>query len=321
MLRCWALVVLVLAGCAQGVPSDPNINNGGKRDLLAPSTEEDLRGADLRRPLDLGAVDQAGGAPDDLATIEDDLATGSDPDLAQAADLKPVTDLVQHDLTSGPDLAGCAAKENCFNSLDDDCAGGVNDGCPSAISIGTPVSLGYVGGPGGGTGSIRCPAGQMAGAVRYFYDDWDGYMAGMGIFCSTPTLVKGSSSYTITATNITSVTPIVFAGDNWDDYDDSANCVSSGSLGTVWHHEIIGGTFVEGVASQCGAATVTLQSDNQLGISFSPTGTVTGGYYSSATPTTKNCPSGSVLVGYDYRIGSWMDALAPVCAPLVVTYL
>lgn len=315
-MRCCFLLVF-LVGCAKGVPSDPSGNGSGKHDLRrADLLDLTGGGEDLKKPRDLS---DPSGDPLDLSD-----PSGDPPDLKATGDLKAAPT----DLAPPADLASsCAAQEDCFNSLDDDCAGGVNNGCPSSITVGTGVSLGFVGGSGGGGGSVRCPSGQMVGAVRYFYDDYDGYMAGMGLFCSTPTLTKGASAYTIGATDILSVSPINFYGTGEDYFDDSENCVSGGAFGTVWHHEIIGangtpsGVYVDGLKSQCATGTVTLDSSNQLSVSFTTTGSLTGFYYSGATPTNKSCPSGSVLVGYDYRIGSWMDAIAPVCAPIVVTYL
>ncbi len=309
-MRCCFLLVF-LVGCAKGVPSDPMGNGSGKADLRRPDLLDSSGGdEDLKRPRDLTDP------------------SGDEPDLSEPSGDEPDLKVAPADLAQPADLAtNCAAQEDCFNSLDDDCAGGVNNGCPSAIAVGTGVSLGFVGGAGGGSGSVRCPTGQMVGAVRYFYDDYDGYMAGMGLFCSTPTLTKGASSYSISATDVLSVSPINFYGTGEDYFDDSDNCVSGGAFGTVWRHEILGangtpsGSYVDGLKSQCAIGTVTLDSSNQLSVSFTTTGSLTGWYYTSATPTNKSCPSGSVLIGYDYRIGSWMDAIAPVCAPIVVTYL
>lgn len=214
-----------------------------------------------------------------------------------------------------------AANENCFNSVDDDCNDKVNDTCPIAVSVGTPVALPSVGGAGGGAGSTRCPAGQFAGAVRYFYDDFDGYMAGMGLFCVTPTLTKGTASYSITTSDVNAVSPINFYGYDEDYFDDSDDCTFGGGLGTVWRHAILSvGSYVDGLESQCASGSLSLSSANKLSVNFTATGAYTGWYYASGTALVESCPSGSVLVGYDYRIGSLLDAIAAVCAPLTFSY-
>lgn len=311
----WLLPVLLL-GCAQSLP--PTTRDGSHGGAL-----------DLRPAGDGGGGKDGGDGSDggvDLRAVLD-LAEGAQADLAKSPDLAAALDLaVAPDLLVAADLLNCAAVENCFNDSDDDCDGKVNNGCPVSVTVGTGVALPTVGGAGGGSGSTRCPTGMFAGAVRYFYDDYDQHMAGMGMFCTTPTLQKGVSSYSIVVNDIaTGVTPVNFYGTGEDYFDESENCVAGGVLGTVLVHSILGanGTgsgYVDGLKTRCGAGTVTLGSDNQLTISFTATGSYTGWYYVSGTATVETCPAGAVLVGYDYRTGSWLDAIAPVCAPLVVTY-
>lgn len=361
----WPLLFLLIGACAQPLPEMMNpgkADGGGGGNDLAPRHDlrggdgggtspdfagADLAGADLAGAVDL-AVDASTGV--DLGTlIPPDLSTMAPPDMTSPTPpdlLDPCAGAGGACSTGQPGVCAAgtwtctagslscvrnqapAARENCFNTLDDDCSGDIDNGCPIAVGVGTPAPLYWVGGSGGGSGSVRCPAGQFAGAVRYFYDEYDLFMAGMGLFCTAPTLTKGASSYSVTTSSILSVTPIVFAGSAWDYSDDSNNCVAGGALGTVWRHALTGedgalssGYYVDGIETQCGAGSVSFNStNNTLSFSFTPTGSYTGWSYTNDAAWIDSCPTGSVLVGYDYRIGSWLDAIRPVCAPLTVTY-
>jgi hypothetical protein len=43
-------------------------------------------------------------------------------------------------------------------------------------------------------------------------------------------------------------------------------------------------------------------------------------FYNAGSPYEVNCAAGEVLIGYDGRVGAWMDQLQPICAPLIFAY-
>jgi hypothetical protein len=226
-------------------------------------------------------------------------------------------------------LGGCggqvlpAAKENCFNNEDDDCDGRANEGCPNSVSVGAARYLATHGGGGGGPVSARCPSGSfVARADFHFTTDTDpSWAAGVRIYCAYPTLSRGASSYTIGMTAVpTSPTVTALGGDAYASPDGIAAC-TTGGLQALW---TIGGwanTYVMGFGGKCATGSATLNADNSLSVVL--TENATGGYFyfrNTDPGFYETCAGNEVVVGYELRLGSFMDQIRAVCAPLNVTY-
>jgi hypothetical protein len=262
--------------------------------------------------------------PPDLSMAAADLAIAEPPDLAEEVDLARPPDLTSVDLAAPRDLMTvppdlCMPVENCFNDMDDDCNGVINNGCPDTIVVGTAVALTAYGGSGGGAGSAMCATGKVATGVRIIYDDWDEYAAGVAVYCSTPTLVRGAASYTVSLPPPPPEDlPVGFFGSEWDGYVDVI-CNPS-QFQVAWNTRSNTGTFVNGLGADCARGTLTLSSTNQLSVAFTNLNNGLYVNYYGGTEHTQPCPSSSALVGYKGHYGWWMDQIQPVCAPLTFTY-
>jgi hypothetical protein len=213
-----------------------------------------------------------------------------------------------------------AAIESCFNDLDDDCNDVVNNGCPDTVTIGTPRTLGAVGGTGGHAVSGRCPAGSWVTRAQFLFDDPDSISTGVRVFCAKPTLVRGQSSYSITLTAVTPSPYTSFQGLNYTPTDDQNVDCGTSALTAGWATGGRSGLYVDGVGMTCGAGTITMSASNTLSYSFAKNGV--GGYFgfSGGSPYEEPCAANEVLIGWDGRVGDFMDQIQPVCAPLVTTY-
>jgi hypothetical protein len=284
-------------------------------------------GGRIGHPRDGGQLqfEEDGGfaPPDDLSGR--DLAQVQGPDLAVRPDLAipPGADLAGVDFASPPDLAHVTTTvENCFNDIDDDGNGKVNDGCPDTISVGADVLLTAYGGSGGGPGSAHCPAGQVVTGMRFDADDFDEEMAGVGLACSTVTLVRGASSYTVSVSANTTIGP-AFDGSDWDSY--RTGFCDTTQFQVAWNtrmntSESGNYPYVHGLGLDCGLGTLTLSSTNQLTISFSNLGNGFGINYGWGSEHPQACGPSQAVVGYKGRFGGWLDQIQPICAPLVVSY-
>jgi hypothetical protein len=297
----WWLVFLVACAQPAATPSPSRPDGGGL----------------VFEALDLGPHRDAGGRDFDYANYQmADLAGGPG-----AADLAAARDLAGPplDLAGVTDLAHCTTVENCFNDIDDDCNGKINDGCPNTVTVGTPVPLAAYGSSTlGDPQSAFCPAGAIATGVRFHVDDFDSVMAGAGVFCATPTLVRGASSYSIALTAIPGPSAD-FAG-LYEDGSFDTSC-AAGAFQPVWGGRVnTDGSYVYGLGMDCADGTLSLSATNKLTISFTPKNAPLGQDYARGSEYTPNCPNGSALVGYKGRAGNVLDQIQPVCAPLVVTY-
>jgi hypothetical protein len=251
-----------------------------------------------------------------------DLASAAR-DLSQPRDLAP---------PAGSDLAGsardmtpstCAAVENCFNDLDDDCNGKVNDGCPDTLSVGADVPGTPYGGGGGNPASAHCPANQVAIGLRVFDYDYRGHVAGVGVACSPMTLTRGASQYTVQMTMPAAVAQD-FAGNDWDYSEDDPCDITQFQV--VRTNIIDHDNYVEGFLFNCAQGSLTLSASNQLSISFADVSPYTlmnpqyGWDYGGGGTDVDTCGAGQAVVGYNGRIGGWLDQLQPICAPIVVNY-
>jgi len=218
-----------------------------------------------------------------------------------------------------------AAQEDCFNDVDDDCDGVVNNGCPDHLVTGTPRQLTARGNPAGGTAfSLRCPANSYATKLIVYADDGDSWVGGIDIACATPTLVRGTSSYTVSvaavAVNPNSVHAThITTTDNFT-FDCGTTAFAPGwwSAGT---EETGSGGGVDSVGMLCANGAVALQANNQLTVTMTKTGSVNYfGFPQLGTPWEDDCKANEVVVGYDGSDGNWFDSIRAVCAPLQVVY-
>jgi hypothetical protein len=220
-----------------------------------------------------------------------------------------------------------AAQEDCFNDLDDDCDGAVNNGCPDTVGIGTAHALAPQGNPnGGGPQSARCPAGQMVGKVEFFTDNRvnPGTFQGVQVYCVGPTLSRGGRNYTLGTTALPASPSMVYVGAEIGPTDGGGlDCTVQGGFGAGFVSSGYASTTrgVLQLGLTCASATATLQSNNKLNlVTTADNRTVAVGFTTGGTAFVEPCATGEVLIGYDGRLGNWMDQVAPVCAPLVVTY-
>jgi hypothetical protein len=277
-----------------------------------------------------------GGGSGDLSLRDLSVA-----DLATPVDLKPPPDLTPTCMATGaPCNTGqqgvCAAghqgcvgnspacvqdvnptAESCLNDLDDDCNGTINNGCAIAVSLGTPRALPAVGGAGGGAASIRCPANTWVVHTEFWFDRPDATASGVHIYCATPTLQRGAGGYSITLGAKINVGE--WKGGAASNLDGQIDC---GTVGAVagWGTRGTAGAYVFGMGMDCASASLTLGANNQLTASFAKNGNGNYWFYPGGTAYEVNCAAGEALVGYDGRVGSWMDQLQPICAPLIFAY-
>jgi hypothetical protein len=242
-------------------------------------------------------------------------------DFSRAPDLTPPPDLLP---PPGSDLAGLAgadlaraAIENCFNDIDDDGDGIVNNGCPDTITIGADVPLVQYGGGGGNPGTpTHCPPNQVAVGFELYFDDNVLEMSGVGVFCSPVTLVRGTSSYSLGIAASSTQQPEL-RGTTMSPPNVDYNCPVDQA---IWTALMDTSQFVDGLGLSCGLATLTLDGSNQLSINFVDQDTNLGYDYGGGTQHPQSCGPSQALVGYAGRVGSYMDAVQPICAPLVVKY-
>jgi hypothetical protein len=210
--------------------------------------------------------------------------------------------------------------EDCFNNLDDNCNDRVDDGCPSTVTLGSPRKLLPLGGTGGTTNvSARCPAGSYVVRAQFMFDDDHSAASGVRIFCAAPTLVRGAGSYSVSLTPLAVAPAASFSGQNHTPPDEEVDCGTAGfvaGFGTAGRT----GQYIYGFWLQCASGTVTLNPDNTLTYLLAKNGVTGSIAFPLGSPFEASCSPGEVLVGYDGRVGGWLDQLAPWCAPLLTTY-
>jgi hypothetical protein len=217
-----------------------------------------------------------------------------------------------------------AAVDNCFTNTDDDCNGTIGNGCPVGIVTGTQRALAVRGGTGGSPFTAVCPANTFVTKTTVWTSS--NGIIGVALSCTTPTLVKGASSYSVT---LKTMTPDPYvngaqtggAAVGADDCGTSGFAAGSYISGTCDY----GGAGVDGVDSfgmSCASGSTNFSSTtNQLSFTFTkqPKSTVFVGF-NGGTAFEDDCMPNEVLVGYYGRTGNWMDAIQAVCAPLVTVY-
>lgn len=220
---------------------------------------------------------------------------------------------------------GGVPVEDCFNDTDDDCDGLVNNGCPLAVTVGSPRVLAGAGGSGGTAKSIECPAGAFVTRVDSWFDNSDAKASGVSIYCATPSLVQGASSYSVT---LAANTPAPYATEHGSadpSIQRTDDCGISG-LTAITYSLGLSDTWVEAMGHHCGQSAVTLNANNTISFSFSnvPYGNPPGDYnaYANSPGTffSRACNASEVVVGFSLRDGSYLDNIAPICASLVTSY-
>jgi hypothetical protein len=219
-----------------------------------------------------------------------------------------------------------APVENCFNAVDDDCDGVVNNGCPSLLSLINEHSPPAAGGDGGGPNSAHCPQGSFVTRV----DSWgdsnpnNKHASGVSIWCATPTLVRGTTSYSVNLTrNLPAPSQQLVGLQNASD-DRTDDCGLTGltgltSLTAITYTVGVADDFVEGLGHHCATSAVTLQPDNTMTFDFKGDGGTTytrwgdGGVFFDQV-----CGPNEVVVGFVVRNGLWLNRIAPICAELSV---
>ncbi len=214
-----------------------------------------------------------------------------------------------------------AAKENCFNTVDDDCNGAINNGCPASLALGPDRHTGAVGGNGGAAVSMHCPVGAFVTRVDSWFDNADKHVSGVSISCATPSLVQGASMYSITLVPNQPAPYATLTGSTGPTNDRHDDCGITG-LTAVTSTVGLADTFVEGLGSHCGTSAVTLNADNTLTFAFATNGDQTYNTWTGNPGAffTRACNPNEVVVGFALRTGLWLDSIEPVCAALVVSY-
>jgi hypothetical protein len=212
--------------------------------------------------------------------------------------------------------------ENCFNTTDDDCDGVVNNGCPQSVALGADDPIGAAGGGGGGLGSVHCPAGAFVTRVDSWFDDADQKASGVSIYCATPTLLQGASTYSVTlAANTPAPYATLTGGAGSPTVERADDCGISG-LVAITYSDGLADSYVEGLGQHCGTSSVTLNADNTIVFDFVATGDQSFNAYTGSTAPffIEQCPSNEVVVGFNLRTGAFLDQIQPICAALVVKY-
>ncbi|MCA1665485.1 MAG: hypothetical protein LC659_14670 [Myxococcales bacterium] len=218
-----------------------------------------------------------------------------------------------------------AAAENCFNDLDDDCDGTVNNGCPTALATGTPRALTAHGDTGTGTAfSLRCPAGSFVSKAVMFGDNSVAAVTSLDVYCGTPTLARGTSSYSV---SVAVAATALSVGTDRGGPMTTFTCNGGFSPGWQTTGTAVNGANggIDGYGLNCANTTVALDATNKLtfmqvkAAAGSSSGNNPDGYLATAS-FEDDCAAGEVLVGYDGKLGTWITYFQAICAPLQVVY-
>jgi hypothetical protein len=188
---------------------------------------------------------------------------------------------------------------------------------PDHVAVGTPRPLTSVGGSSGSPASARCPPNAVVSGVRVFTDDVDGRISGVAVFCATPALTSGQSGYGL---SFTPVDPSPYVGFSGSTTDGQLDGLCSAGAPAGWATVADAGSSVFGLALFCSAVGACSALDGTLTFTFSKSGAALGFDYGGGTSAEADCAANEALVGYDGRVGSFLVAIQPVCAPVVVAY-
>jgi hypothetical protein len=164
-----------------------------------------------------------------------------------------------------------------------------------------------------------CPPATFVVKTRNYLDSVDAEIGGVGVFCVTPTLVRGTSSYSVTLSAVKSTPDASVQGSGVNGQDDQFACSGTG-LVAGWWVQGYSSSYVDGLGMSCAVGSLSLGSDNKLTITMTKQASLGVGYYTQSTPFEDDCAANEVLVGYQTRNGAWLDNVRAVCAPLQVVY-
>ena len=157
-----------------------------------------------------------------------------------------------------------------------------------------------------------------------FGDNNVGAITSLDIYCGTPTLTRGASTYSATvAVSATAMTVGTDRGGPMTTF----TCSGAFSPGWQTTGTAASGTNggIDGYGLNCGSTTITLDATNKLTFALTKAAaTSSSGFnpdgYLTATSFEDDCMPGEVLIGYDGKLGTWIDYFQPVCAPLQTVY-
>lgn len=310
------------------------LNDGGADALLDAQMEAEAEAAPVCMPNDAGCMTTNPGACAPGASVCSDAGdlvcqplettqpcyTGP-PQTENVGLCKPGTQSCIGTLGTCNGEVLPAAHDDCFTNTDDDCDGTVGNGCPESLFLGPDRALGGAGGGGGGSNPVHCPAGAFVTRVDSWFDDSDQHASGVSIYCATPNLMQGATTYSITLTPNTPAPYLVQHGAN-DPQDERADDCGISGLTAITYTVGLADTYVEALGNHCGTSQVTLAADNTITFDFVTTGNTSYNAYASMAGTFFNqaCNSNEVVVGFNIHDGSWLDNIAPICAELEVKY-
>jgi hypothetical protein len=154
--------------------------------------------------------------------------------------------------------------------------------------------------------------------LRFWLDGYDLEMAGVGVFCSTPTLVRGANSYSVQLSPSPGPSAQFYGTYEDGSLDDQCDTTQ---FQVAWDTLMNTDSFdVNGLGMNCGAGTLTLDGSNHLTITFSNLSNRFGHDYGGGTEYEETCGSNQALVGFNGKYDVWLHRIQPVCAPLNVTY-
>jgi hypothetical protein len=206
--------------------------------------------------------------------------------------------------------------EDCFNTVDDDCDGVVNNGCPDHFVVGTPRSLTPHGGMGGTPSSVVCPPNTFVTRTDYALDEADGFIGGLSITCSGAFLTTAGNQYSVT---LKPVDPAPFAkaiGMNGMTMAQGIDCGEG--LNVPGYILGYASQYIDGLGTGCETGMLTPDGKGGLTVSFIRNDMLAYYPLQQTTPFKDNCENNEVLVGYNVRVGFWMDQVQGICAPLTI---
>jgi hypothetical protein len=216
------------------------------------------------------------------------------------------------DATSGGDDADSSSAD----SGGSDSGGGVS----VALSLGPDRPLGLAGGDGGGPRSAHCPPGAFVTRVDSWKDPANNHASGIAIYCATPTLMQDGSAYSVSLTQVMPAPYETLLGSSAQ-ISRRDDCGLKG-LVTIADTSGLADIYIEGLGHHCATGSVILESDAALGLDFERDGDTSFTIFTEAGARfNQACKTSEVVVGFTLRQGSWLNAIAPICAALQVVYM
>jgi len=203
-------------------------------------------------------------------------------------------------------------------SGDDADSGSEGGSLVPTLSLGPDRPLMLTGGDGGSIKTAHCPSGTFVTRVDS-YDD-GAHASGIVFYCAQPTLVQGDGSYSVSLKQMVSGQSLQpnNASTTFGRMDSCGLKELSAITRTVGLADI----YVEGLGHHCGTSAVTQAPDAAFVFDFVGDGDASFTRWGEGgTKFSLACQSNEVVVGFDVRQGSWLNAIAPICAALDVVYM